>query len=183
MWELLLLLVLSAVGLTSGNDAVGLAALLALFVRELGPPGSLEATARHSTELGVLFLVLGLLLPAVSGAVRAPELFSRVLLTPTGLLSLAVGLIASRLAADGVALMQARPEVLMGLVAGSLAGVWLLGGFRLARWWRPAWWRCSPGSFEPQERRNGIICGRCQLLLFLLTNTPCFHIMRMDWKR
>lgn len=128
MWESLLLLTLGALGLAGGNDAVGLAALLALAVRELGPPGSVEATARHSTQLGILFLVLGLLLPAVSGVAGAPELFSRVVLTRPGLLSLLVGLISSRLAADGVALMQDRPEVLLGLVVGSLAGVWALGG-------------------------------------------------------
>lgn len=128
MWEFLLLLTLGALGLAGGNDAVGLAALLALAIRELGPPGSVEATARHSTELGILFLVLGLLLPAVTGVVGAPELFSRVVLTRTGILSLLVGVISSRLAADGVALMQARPEVLLGLVVGSLAGVWLFGG-------------------------------------------------------
>lgn len=128
MWESLLLLTLGALGLASGNDAVGLASLLAAAVRAVGPPGSEEAMARQSTQLGVLFLVLGLLLPAVGGLARAPQLFSRVLLTPTGLLSLLVGLVSTRLAADGVALMQARPEVLLGLVVGSLAGVWLVGG-------------------------------------------------------
>ena len=128
MWEFVLLLTLGALGLASGNDAVGLAAFLTLALRELGPPDSLEVTARHSTQLGILFLVLGLLLPAVAAVAGAPELFSRVVLSRTGLVSVLVGLISSRLAADGVALMQSRPEVLLGLVVGSLAGVWLLGG-------------------------------------------------------
>lgn len=128
MWESLLLVALGALGLLGGNDAVGLAALLALALRTLGPPGTVEGVARHSTELGILFLVLGLLLPAVSGVAGAPELFGRVALTRTGLLSFMVGLVSSRLAADGVSLMRDRPEVLLGLVLGSLAGVWALGG-------------------------------------------------------
>lgn len=128
MWESVLLLTLSALGLAGGNEAVGLAALLALAVRAVGPPGMAEGVARHATQVGVLLLVLGLLLPAVSGTVGAPQLFARVALTRTGLVSFVVGLVSSRLAADGIALMRERPEVLLGLVVGSLTGVWALGG-------------------------------------------------------
>ncbi len=119
---------LFAGGLAGGNHAVGLAAALALLLREAAPAGMLQAALRHSVELGVLFLVLGLLLPIAAGTVPAGEVVSRLFSTKLGVISVVVGIASTRLAADGLALMQARPEALLGLVAGSLAGVALLGG-------------------------------------------------------
>lgn len=124
----LLLVGLMAGGLAWGNDTVGLAAALALVLRELAPLPLLQAALRHSVDLGVLFLVLGLLLPIAMGSIPVAELTARLLSTRLGWLSLLVGLASTRLASDGFSLMRERPEALLGLVTGSLAGVALLGG-------------------------------------------------------
>ncbi|MBE3599117.1 MAG: DUF441 family protein [Limnochordaceae bacterium] len=128
MGESLLLLTLAAAGLLGGNDAVGIAALVALGVRAVGSAPLLEGTAHHSLHLGILFLVLSLLLNALSTGQQALTLFSRMVGTPAGLLSLVVGFYSTRMAADGITLMQRQPEALLGLVMGSLIGVWVLGG-------------------------------------------------------
>lgn len=123
-----MLLAIAAVGLVGGNEAVGLAALLALGVRGFGSQSMLQATSRITLDLGIVLLVLSLLLTALSTGTRAGELFGRVVLTRTGLVSVLIGFFSSRLASDGVDLMQRSPETLVGLVLGSLAGVWALGG-------------------------------------------------------
>ena len=124
----MLLVGLMAGALVWGNDTVGLAAALALVLRELAPPPLLQAALRHSVDLGILFLVLGLLLPVAMGSIPVGELTARLLSSRLGWLSLLVGLASTRLASDGYSLMQDRPEALLGLVTGSLAGVALLGG-------------------------------------------------------
>lgn len=128
MGEWLLLMALMAAGLAGGNDVVGLAAALALLLKEAAPPGVMQAALRHSVDVGVLFLILGLLLPIASGSVGAAEVASRLFSSRAGLISFAVGIASARLASDGFSLMQSRPETLLGLVAGSLAGVAFLGG-------------------------------------------------------
>lgn len=128
MAERLLLAGLMAGGLAWGNDTVALAAALALMLREVAPHPLLQAAVRHSVDLGILFLVLGLLLPVATGNIPVPQLFGRLVTTRLGWVSLLVGLASTRLASDGFHLMQHRPEALLGLVTGSLAGVALLGG-------------------------------------------------------
>ena len=128
MAERALLVGLVAGGMAWGNDTVALAATLALILRELGPPSLLQLVLRHSVDLGILFLVLGLLLPVAIGSFPVADLATRLLSSRVGWLSVLVGLASTRLASDGFSLMQDRPEALLGLVAGSLAGVALLGG-------------------------------------------------------
>lgn len=124
----MLLVGLMAGGLVWGNDTVALAAALALVLRELAPVPLVQAALHHSVDLGILFLVLGLLLPVAMGSISVSELTRRLLSSRLGWLSLLVGLASTRLASDGYSLMQDRPEALLGLVTGSLAGVALLGG-------------------------------------------------------
>ena len=128
MAERLLFLGLMAGGLAWGNDTVALAAALALLLREAAPPPLVQLALRHSVDLGILFLVLGLLLPVATGSIPVGQLFGRLLSSRLGWVSLLIGVASTRLASDGYRLMKDRPEALLGLVAGSLAGVALLRG-------------------------------------------------------
>src|SRR5690606_19321421 len=82
---------------------------------------------RHGVDIGVIFLMLGLLLPFATEKLGFSATL-RSLLSPVGLIAVAVGSVAAYLAAEGVAMLQSHPEVLVGLLVGSVVGVYFLGG-------------------------------------------------------
>lgn len=127
MWEALMLLGVMAAAAVGGNDVISLAAALALLLKQAAPATMVQAVVRRAVDLGVLFLVLGLLLPLAEGQIPANQL-ARRLFGPVGLISMAIGAFSTWLGAEGVSLMRQHPESLLGLVVGSLVGVAGFGG-------------------------------------------------------
>lgn len=123
---MVLLLVLVA-GVLGSNDLVSVSAAVMLLLQLTGFTDVFSFLEQHGVDIGVIFLMLGLLLPfatdklGLSGTVTS-------LISPAGLIALVVGSAASYLAAQGVMMLQSHPEVLVGLLIGSVVGVYFLGG-------------------------------------------------------
>lgn len=124
--EFMLLLVAIA-GVIAGNDLVAIAAGSMLVMSLLHHPLPLALLDRFGISLGVVFLTIGLLMPFAAGKVSLASL-GRTLMSPPGFLAVFIGAISSYLAADGLSLLMNRPEVMMGLVIGTLIGVSFVGG-------------------------------------------------------
>ena len=83
---------------------------------------------QHGVEIGIIFLMLGLLLPFATDKLGLSATVRSLGLAPAGLIALGAGTAAAYLAAQGVAMLQSHPESLVGLLVGSVLGVYFLGG-------------------------------------------------------
>ncbi len=123
----LILLAVAVAGVIWRNDLVAIAAGSTLLFSVIGSPTHLTMLDRFAVPVGVIFLTIGLLVPFANGQLGFPAV-TRTLLSPSGFIAIAVGAASSYLAADGVKLLVVHPEVLVGLVIGTIVGVSAFGG-------------------------------------------------------
>lgn len=121
-----LLLILVA-GLLGSNELVSVSAAVMLVLQAIGYRDVFGFLEDHGVDLGVVFLLLGLLLPFATERLGLAETMSS-LVKPAGLIAVAVGALAAHLAARGVSMLRVHPEVLVGLIVGSVVGVQFLRG-------------------------------------------------------
>lgn len=121
------LFVVTLAGIVGGNELIAISGgglvLLSLFA----PPIAFEFIDRLGVPVGVVFLTLGLLLPFATGKLGFSAL-THTIFSPTGVISILIGVFSSYLAADGIKLLVIHPEVMIGLVIGTIIGVSFFGG-------------------------------------------------------
>jgi uncharacterized membrane protein (DUF441 family) len=122
----LVLAVVFAVGLIGKNDLVAAASGLMLVLQVAALPDMFRFLQTYANELGITFLLIGLLLPYATGQMGLSSV--RLLLSTHGLVAVAIGAVGAWLAAEGISLLTTRPEIMVGIVVGSVLGVAFLGG-------------------------------------------------------
>lgn len=110
-----------AAGLIGRNHFVTVAAALLLLFSLTSQSRILPFLATNGIDIGVIIMIMAIMVPFATGSVETNDLLQTVTTVP-GLLAIAVGILASCLAALGIGLLKARPEVMMGLVVGSIIG-------------------------------------------------------------
>lgn len=126
-FNLLVLLVLLACGIFSQNSAVTIAAGV-LIVFKLTPLSQLfPYLQQHGLNIGVIVLTIGVLTPIASGKLSG-ESIMKSFLSYKSLLAIAIGLAVAWLGGRGVKLMSSQPDVVAGLLIGTVAGVAVLRG-------------------------------------------------------
>jgi len=123
----IVLLLVAAAGLIGGNQLVAVAAAVLLLICATAPAPLLSWIGQYSVQAGILLMTLGLLSPFAAGKIGLGQVVS-TLLAPSGFVAVLIGAVASYLGFGGLNLMMVRPEVMVGLVVGSILGVSLLGG-------------------------------------------------------
>ncbi len=121
---LLLLLILS---LAAGNRLVAAAAGLLLLCRVLDLAAAVDVLAAGALDWGLILLLLAILAPAARGSPGLLEI-AHLFTDRTALLALVGGALATRLQGGGLHLLEGRPDVILGLLVGTLIGVLLFGG-------------------------------------------------------
>jgi uncharacterized membrane protein (DUF441 family) len=82
---------------------------------------------RRGLELGLMLLMLSVLTPFAMGKVT-PRVLKDNLISLPGMLALAGGILATYMNGDGLRMLKSQPELLMGLVVGSIIGIVFLDG-------------------------------------------------------
>jgi uncharacterized membrane protein (DUF441 family) len=72
-------------------------------------------------DVGVILLVMGVLMSLLTGGSTAGDVY-RSIFTFDGLVSFIVGMASAVMARGGVDLMRANPEIMIGLLFGSIVG-------------------------------------------------------------
>lgn len=120
--SLIILLIVFLAGMISQNDLVAIAAAIMLALQAVGTPPTLAFLERFAVDIGVIFLLIGVLLPFATGKADLREITGS--LTSLGwLIAILVGLASTWLGSAGIDLLGKRPEVMIGLVIGSIIGV------------------------------------------------------------
>ena len=125
--NLLVLLVLLACGIFSHNTAVTIAAAV-LIVLKITPLNELlPYVQQHGLNIGIIILTIGVLAPIASGKIPGDSIL-KSFLSWKSLLAIAIGLFVAWLGGRGVKLMSSQPDVVAGLLIGTVAGVAVLCG-------------------------------------------------------
>ena len=125
--NLLVLLVLLACGIFSHNTAVTIAAAV-LIVLKITPLNELlPYVQQHGLNIGIIILTIGVLTPIASGKISGESIL-KSFLSWKSLLAIAIGVFVAWLGGRGVKLMSNQPDVVAGLLLGTVAGVAVLRG-------------------------------------------------------
>ena len=125
--NLIVLLVLLACGIFSHNSAVTIAAAV-LIVLKITPLSSLLPYVQaHGLNIGIIILTIGVLTPIASGKISGESIL-KSFLSWKSLLAIAIGIFVAWLGGRGVKLMSNQPDVVAGLLLGTVASVAVLRG-------------------------------------------------------
>jgi uncharacterized membrane protein (DUF441 family) len=118
----LFLIAFIIVGVLGRVNIVSVAASLLLVMRMLSLSRFFPMLERRSLELGLLFLMISILVPVAAGKMDTKDIVSGIL-SPAGIAVIIGGIIATVINAKGLALLQAEPSLLFGILVGSVVGI------------------------------------------------------------
>ncbi|MGE5558735.1 MAG: DUF441 domain-containing protein [Bacillota bacterium] len=125
--ENIIIIFILCLGIVFNNKLIAAAAGILLVLKFLAWQLPIRLLQQNALDIGLLFLLLAVLMPFARGEYTFQQIF-RSLLTVPGLLAFLSGIIAAYLCGKGVILLQIRPEVIIGMVIGTLVGVVLFKG-------------------------------------------------------
>ena len=123
----LLLLVIFAVGMTFNNNLIAAGAGSLLVLKLIRMKSILLLLERRSVEVGLMFLLIAVLVPFALDRVSVGEIWN-TFRSVKGLVAIIGGIAAAYLCGRGLVLLQVEPEIVVGLVVGTVIGVSLLKG-------------------------------------------------------
>jgi uncharacterized membrane protein (DUF441 family) len=123
----LLLLLLILIGMVGRSPIITTAACVLLVVKLVHLERYLPAIERRGLELGLLFLTMGVLVPFASERISYKDILS-VFTSWPGIFALLGGAIATYMNGKGLNLLKMDPQLIVGLVIGSILGIVFLRG-------------------------------------------------------
>ncbi|MFB9277891.1 DUF441 domain-containing protein [Cohnella cellulosilytica] len=127
MYGELVLVALIVIGLIGRSSIIATAACILLIVKLAHLDRYLPSIERRGIELGLLFLTLAVLVPFASGRVQPKDILA-AFSGWIGWVALIGGATGAYLNSRGLDTLKADPQLIVGIVIGSIAGVVLLRG-------------------------------------------------------
>lgn len=123
----ILLVALIIIGMLGRSPIITTAACVLLIVKLVNLDRLLPTMERRGLELGLLFLTMGVLVPFASEKIQVKDITS-VFTTWPGIIALAGGALATWMNGKGLDLLKFDPQLVVGLVIGSIFGIIFLRG-------------------------------------------------------
>ncbi|UHA72865.1 DUF441 domain-containing protein [Paenibacillus sp. 481] len=121
------LVILIIVGLVSRSPIITTAACILLIIKLVHLERYLPMVERRGLELGLLCLTIAVLVPLAAERISVHHITAALTSWP-GILAIAGGAIATFMNGQGLHLLKDDPQMIVGLVAGSILGIVLLRG-------------------------------------------------------
>lgn len=125
--NLVVLLVLLACGVLSHNSAVTIAAAVLVIFKITPLSEYFSYLQEYGLHIGIIILTIGVLTPIASGKIPGDTIL-KSFLSWKSILAIGIGLAVAWLGGRGVKLMSNQPDVVAGLLIGTVAGVAVLRG-------------------------------------------------------
>lgn len=128
MWQHnLVLLAVFALGIAFKNSLIAASSGILLVMKFVRLQSGIRLLENRSLEAGLLLLLLAVLVPFANDRITLEEV-RKTFTSLDGLLAVLGGIVAAYLCGRGVGLLQSRPQVIVGMVIGTILGVFLLKG-------------------------------------------------------
>ena len=125
--NLIVLIILLACGIFSQNTAVTIAVAVLIVFRITPLNEYFPLLQQHGLNIGIIILTIGVLTPIASGTIPGKEIL-KSFMSLNSILAIGIGLLVAWLGGRGVALMANQPNIVAGLLIGTVAGVAVLRG-------------------------------------------------------
>jgi uncharacterized membrane protein (DUF441 family) len=125
--NLMVLIILLACGIFSHNSAITIAAGVLIVFRITPLSEFFPYLQQHGLNIGVIILTIGVLTPIASGKIAGAEILKSFMHWKS-ILAIAIGVFVAWLGGRGVQLMSNQPNIVAGLLIGTVAGVAVLRG-------------------------------------------------------
>lgn len=122
MWGEALLVILILIGIVGRSNIIATAACILLVLKLFNLHQFFPILERRGLELGLLFLTISVLVPFATGQVSVKDI-SNSFITLSGILAILGGAIATYMNGQGLSLLKFDPELMVGLVVGSIIGI------------------------------------------------------------
>lgn len=123
----MIMLGIAALGVLSKNQSVAIAILILALLRLTNLHKTFPVLEKHGITFGIVILTVGVMAPIASGKIGAGDLL-KTFSQWQSLLAVAVGILVAYLGGRGVNLMSAQPQVVTGLLLGTIIGVAVFRG-------------------------------------------------------
>ncbi|CAM3963434.1 DUF441 domain-containing protein [Paenibacillus alkaliterrae] len=123
----IVLVILIVIGLVGRSHIIATAACLLLAVKLIHLERYLPTIERRGLELGLLFLTLSVLVPFAAGKIQTKDVTALITSWP-GWLALLGGAAATYINGKGLDLLRFDPQIIVGLVIGSILGIVFMRG-------------------------------------------------------
>jgi uncharacterized membrane protein (DUF441 family) len=123
----ILLVLLIITGLIGNSPIISTAASILLILKLTSLDRYFPAIERRGLELGLLFLTIAVLVPFATEQIKWKHI-TTLITSWHGLLALTGGAIATYMNRAGLHLLRLEPEMIIGLVVGSILGIIFLNG-------------------------------------------------------
>lgn len=125
--ERIILLTLMALGVAARNALIVTSAGIVLIMQVMRLDRFFPTLEKRGLEVGLIFLLVSVLVPFATGEVGIREIRSSFT-SFTGLAAIIGGILAAVLSGYGVSLLTVKPEVIVGMVVGTIIGVVVFRG-------------------------------------------------------
>jgi len=122
-----LLVALLLIGIVSRSNLIATAACVLLIIKFANLNFVFPLLEKRGLEIGLLFLLLAILVPVATGKISEKDLLC-TFTSVSGILAIAGGALATHLNGEGLKLLQIDPEIIFGLLVGSVFGIVFMGG-------------------------------------------------------
>ncbi|MBZ4687731.1 MAG: hypothetical protein JG764_1364 [Clostridiales bacterium] len=123
----LMMLLILLLGILGRSNIIAAAAAILLLVQFTNLQRFFPMLERRGLELGLLFLIISVLVPFAAGKVPVKDILTSFFTIP-GVIAILSGALATHLNCKGLEMLQSTPQLMIGLVVGSIIGITLLGG-------------------------------------------------------
>jgi len=118
----IILLILLALGVLGKNNTVAIAAGVLLLSRLVGLNRFFPHLEEHGLTAGIIILTVAVFIPMASGDVTLAHI-SQTFRDPRGLAAVVIGVLVAYLGGQGVHLLSDKPQIVTGLMVGTVIGV------------------------------------------------------------
>ncbi len=122
-----ILLVMIALGIISHSSNIAVASSILLIIMTSPLSKYLPIIERHSLSLGLIFLMIYILIPITKSKNIALNIYETIT-SPIGIISILAGVFATCLNKKGINLLNNDPQLIMGIIIGSLIGITFFDG-------------------------------------------------------
>lgn len=123
----IVLVLLIVIGLIGRSHIIATAASFLLILKLTHFERFLPTVERRGLELGLLFLTMAVLVPFATGRISLKDVITMFTTFP-GILALLGGAIATYMNGKGLDLLKIDPQLILGLVIGSIFGIIFMRG-------------------------------------------------------
>lgn len=118
----MILVILIIVGVVGRASILATAASVLLILKLTSLQRYFPALERRGLEIGLLFLMISVLVPLINGKIQTRELWG-TFFTVSGVFAMIGGILATYLNGQGLNMLRMEPQLMLGLVLGSIIGI------------------------------------------------------------